>query len=47
MIDQKIHDICNEDDVKPMWEDENNKNGGCFSLKSQTKMLKKFGKNLL
>ena len=28
-----------KNDIKPVWEDENNKNGGCFSFKLQNKIV--------
>ena len=35
-----------KDDVKPMWEDDNNKNGGCFSFKIANKDIEVIWKEL-
>lgn len=35
-----------KDNVKPMWEDENNKNGGCFSFKIANKDVEKIWKEV-
>lgn len=35
-----------KNDVKPMWEDENNKDGGCFSFKIANKDIEKVWKEL-
>ena len=35
-----------KDNVKPMWEDDNNKNGGCFSFKIANKDVEKVWKEI-
>ena len=35
-----------KDNVKPMWEDENNKNGGCFSFKIANKDVERIWKEV-
>ena len=35
-----------KNDVKPMWEDENYKDGGCFSFKIANKDIEKVWKEL-